>query len=123
LTTNSRPTVSFAKLDRSMDMPHFLDVQREAFERLLQIERSEEDRRDLGLERVFNEIFPISDVNENFSLEFMSYALGEPKYSVEECIERDMTFAAPLKARPATSSRRKSTSATSRSSPNRARSS
>jgi len=82
-----------------MDMPHFLDVQREAFERLLQIERSEEERRDLGLERVFNEIFPIGDVNDNFSLEFMSYALGEPKYSVEECIERDMTYAAPLKAR------------------------
>ena len=82
-----------------MDMPHFLDVQREAFERLLQIELSEEERRDLGLERVFNEIFPIGDVNDNFSLEFMSYSLGEPKYSVEECIERDMTFAAPLKAR------------------------
>jgi len=82
-----------------MDMPHFLDVQREAFERLLQVEMTEEERRDLGLERVFNEIFPISDVNENYSLEFMSYTLGEPKYSVEECIERDMTYAAPLKAR------------------------
>jgi len=99
LTTNSRPTVSFAKLDQSMEMPHFLDVQREAFERLLQIEESEEDRRDLGLERVFNEIFPITDVNENYSLEFVSYVLGDPKYSVEECIERDMTYAAPLKAR------------------------
>jgi len=99
LTTNSRPTVSFAKLAQSMEMPHFLDVQREAFERLLQTEESEEDRRDLGLERVFNEIFPITDVHENYSLEFVSYVLGEPKYSVEECIERDMTYAAPLKAR------------------------
>jgi DNA-directed RNA polymerase subunit beta len=80
-------------------MPHFLDVQRQAFERLLQMEESEEDRKDLGLERVFNEIFPITDVNENFALEFVSYALGEPKYTVEECIERDMTYAAPLKAR------------------------
>ena len=99
MTTNSRPTVSFAKLAQSMEMPHFLDVQREAFERLLQTEESEEDRRDLGLERVFNEIFPITDVHENYSLEFVSYVLGEPKYSVEECIERDMTYAAPLKAR------------------------
>ncbi|MCG8467190.1 MAG: DNA-directed RNA polymerase subunit beta, partial [Gemmatimonadetes bacterium] len=82
-----------------MRMPHFLDVQREAFERLLQTEEIEDERRDLGLERVFREIFPITDVNENFSLEFMSYGLGEPKYSVEECIERDMTYAAPLKAR------------------------
>ncbi len=99
MTTNGRPAVSFAKLDRSMEMPHFLDVQREAFERLLQTEEPQEARRDLGLERVFREIFPITDVNENFSLQFMSYDLGEPKYSVEECIERDMTYAAPLKAR------------------------
>jgi DNA-directed RNA polymerase subunit beta len=80
-------------------MPHFLDVQRQAFERLLQMEQSEDDRRDLGLERVFREIFPITDVNENFALEYVSYSLGEPKYTVEECIERDMTYAAPLKAR------------------------
>ena len=80
-------------------MPHYLDVQRQAFERLLQMEATAEERRDLGLERVFKEIFPITDVNENFALEFVSYSLGEPKYSVEECMERDMTFAAPLKAR------------------------
>ena len=82
-----------------MDMPHFLDVQREAFDRLLQLESIADVRRDLGLERVFREIFPITDANENFSLEFISYSLGEPKYGVEECIERDMTYAAPLKAR------------------------
>jgi hypothetical protein len=50
----------------------------------------------VGLERVFNEIFPISDVNGNFSLEFVRYGLGEPKYDMEECMERDMTYAAPL---------------------------
>jgi DNA-directed RNA polymerase subunit beta len=79
-------------------MPHFLDVQLEAFDRLVQSDPSSKHRKDLGLERVFNEIFPISDVNENFSLEFVDYGLGEPKYTVEECIERDMTYAAPLKA-------------------------
>ena len=84
MTANGRPAVSFDKLDRPMHMPHFLDVQREAFERLLQSRTSEEERRDLGLERVFREIFPITDVNENFSLEFVSYSLGEPKYEVEE---------------------------------------
>ncbi|NJD18530.1 MAG: DNA-directed RNA polymerase subunit beta, partial [Gemmatimonadetes bacterium] len=57
-----------------------------------------ENQWDFGLDRVFAEIFPISDVNENFTLEYVSAALGEPKYSVEECIERDMTYAAPLKA-------------------------
>jgi DNA-directed RNA polymerase subunit beta len=99
LTTNGRPAVSFAKLDRMMDMPHFLDVQREAFERLLQLEKMPDSRGNHGLERVFREIFPISDASKNFSLEFISYSLGEPKYGVEECIERDMTYAAPLKAR------------------------
>ena len=99
MTNQDRSTISFAKLERSKSMPHFLDVQRQAFERLLQMEENEEDRRDRGLERVFNEIFPITDVHENFALEFVSYSLGEPKYSVEECMERDMTFAAPLKAR------------------------
>ena len=79
-------------------MPHFLDVQRVAFDRLLRTRESEEDYADLGLERVFREIFPITDVNENYSLEFVSYELGEPKYGVEECIERDMTYSAPLKA-------------------------
>ncbi|MCL7972819.1 MAG: DNA-directed RNA polymerase subunit beta, partial [marine benthic group bacterium] len=80
-----------------METPHFLDVQIQAFERLLQPD-IEGERRDVGLERIFNEIFPIEDVNGNYSLEFQDYSLGEPKYSVDECMERDMTYAAPLKA-------------------------
>jgi DNA-directed RNA polymerase subunit beta len=80
-----------------METPHYLDVQIQAFERLLEPD-TETDRRDVGLDRVFKEIFPIEDVNGNFSLEFQDYSLGEPKYSVDECMERDMTYAAPLKA-------------------------
>ncbi|MCL7966656.1 MAG: DNA-directed RNA polymerase subunit beta [marine benthic group bacterium] len=94
---NNDPVVSFAKLDTPMPMPHFLEVQLEAFERLLRT-GPEAGQQDVGLERVFQEIFPITDVNENYSLEFVDYSIGEPKYSVEECMERDMTFAAPLKA-------------------------
>jgi DNA-directed RNA polymerase subunit beta len=92
------PPVSFAKLPDAMPMPNMLDVQLRAFQNLLQTQANAEERLDVGLERVFNEVFPITDVNERFSLEYVSYALGDPKYSVEECIERDMTFAAPLKA-------------------------
>src|SRR6266516_3993934 len=55
-------------------------------------------RSDVGLERVFKDLFPIQDVNGNYSLEFVKYALGEAKYTVEECIERDMTYSVPLKA-------------------------
>jgi len=98
LAEKNTSVVSFAKLSTPMPQPHFLDVQLEAFRRLLQPEESAEDRKDVGLERVFSEIFPITDVNENFALEFVDYSLGEPKYSVEECMERDMTYAAPLKA-------------------------
>ncbi len=93
-----KPIVNFSKLPTVMPMPNLLDVQIRAFEALLQTDAAAKEREDVGLERVFSEIFPISDVNENFSLEYVSYTLGEPKYSVDECIERDMTFAAPLKA-------------------------
>src|SRR5918997_5220330 len=91
-------TISFAKLEPKKDMPHLLDIQVRAFEALLQTDAAAAEREDIGLERVFKDLFPITDVHENFSLEFVRYALGEPKYSVEECIERDMTFSAPLKA-------------------------
>src|SRR5688500_7490919 len=98
-TKNGRvPDVNFGKLTTGMDMPNLLDVQVRAFQTLLQTNAAEAEREDVGLERVFNEVFPITDVNEKFSLEYVSYSLGEPKYTVEECIERDMTYAAPLKA-------------------------
>ena len=90
--------ISFAKLDQGMTMPHLLDIQTRAFESLLQLDAVSMNREDIGLERVFKDLFPITDVHENFSLEFKSYTLGDPKYSVAECIERDMTYSAPLKA-------------------------
>ena len=79
-------------------MPNLLDVQLRSFEQLVDPDINPGEQWDFGLDRVFREIFPISDVNDYFTLEFVSAALGEPKYSVEECIERDMTYAAPLKA-------------------------
>ncbi|MBL0170722.1 MAG: DNA-directed RNA polymerase subunit beta [Gemmatimonadaceae bacterium] len=90
--------ISFAKLETGMDMPHLLDIQTRAFESLLQLDAASQEREDVGLERVFKDLFPITDVHENFSLEFVRYSLGEPKYTVAECIERDMTYSAPLKA-------------------------
>ncbi len=92
------PVISFAHLATAMEMPNLLDVQREAFDALLERDVDEGMGRDFGLERVFNEIFPSADSKQNFMLEFVSYSLGEPKYTVEECMERDMTYGAPLKA-------------------------
>jgi DNA-directed RNA polymerase subunit beta len=92
------PIISFGKLGTGMTMPHLLDIQTRAFAALLKPEGEDNTRPDVGLDRVFRDLFPITDVNGNYSLEFVSYAIGEPKYSVEECIERDMTYSAPLKA-------------------------
>ena len=93
----ARPVVSFAKLHAAMPMPNLLDVQTRSFGKLVDTDPSEETW-DFCLDRVFQDIFPVTAVNGDLSLEYVSCLLGEPKYSVEECIERDMTFAAPLKA-------------------------
>src|SRR5438552_11594840 len=98
MTTKTAPHLSFAKLETGMPMPHLLDIQTRAFQSLLQPDGKDGVRSDVGLERVFKDLFPIQDVNGNYSLEFVKYALGEPKYTVEECIERDMTYSVPLKA-------------------------
>ena len=98
MTQTKKPVITFSKRDGSMDMPHLLDIQTAAFQSLLKDEDSDGNRQDVSLERVFRDLFPISDVNGKYSLDFLRYAIGEPKYTVEECIERDMTYAAPLKA-------------------------
>ncbi len=79
-------------------MPDLLDVQIRSFGKLIATDVDKDQMWHFGLDRVFSEIFPVSDVNEELTLEYVSSCLGEPKYSVEECIERDMTFSAPLKA-------------------------
>ncbi|MCK5650317.1 MAG: DNA-directed RNA polymerase subunit beta, partial [Gemmatimonadetes bacterium] len=91
------PIISFAKLEQGMTMPHLLDIQTRSFTAFLRRE-DDSERSDVSLERVFQEVFPIADVNGNYSLEFVQFSLGDPKYTVEECIERDMTYSASLKA-------------------------
>src|SRR5467141_3363418 len=98
MTKTTLPQLSFAKLPTGMPMPHLLDIQTRAFQSLLQPDGKDGARSDVGLERVFKDLFPIQDVNGNYSLEFVKYGLGEAKYTVEECIERDMTYSVPLKA-------------------------
>jgi DNA-directed RNA polymerase subunit beta len=81
-----------------MEIPNLLAVQLDSFRDFLQIDVSPEKRERKGLQAVFQDVFPISDARGNFSLEFVSYKIGNPKYTVEECQERDLTFAVPLKA-------------------------
>ncbi|RMH70992.1 MAG: DNA-directed RNA polymerase subunit beta [Gemmatimonadetes bacterium] len=92
-----RPRRDFSRLKSAIDMPNLLAIQMESFEHFLQGQTHPDERRDEGLQGVFTSIFPISDPNENFTLEFVRYTLGEPKYTVQECQERDVTYAVPLK--------------------------
>src|SRR5205809_7571744 len=86
--TKTLPVLSFAKLEQGMPMPHLLAIQTRAFASLLQPDGKGAARTDVGLERVFKDVFPIQAVRGNYSLEFVKYGLGEPKYTVEEGNER-----------------------------------
>ncbi len=86
------------KAQRNPGVPNLLEVQKESFREFLQAETEPEKRKNVGLQAIFNETFPITDVHENYSLEFVKYIQGTPRYSIKECQERNMTYAAPLKA-------------------------
>ncbi len=90
--------VSFAKIPQVVDLPHLLEVQLESYERFLQRNVPMDRRESVGLESVFHSVFPVVSARGEFTLEYVGYMIGEPKYTVEECKERDLTFAAPLKA-------------------------
>jgi len=90
---------SFGKLSAPVDLPNLLAVQLHSYESFLQSAIPPSKRAGQGLQSVFQEIFPITDVHGNFTLEFIDYSIGQPKYSVDECKDRNMTYAASLKAR------------------------
>jgi DNA-directed RNA polymerase subunit beta len=96
---NSNGRIDFSSIDRVIDYPDFLDLQLQSFQDFLQIETPAEKRQNEGLFKVFAENFPISDSRENFVLEFVDYTIDPPKYSVDECIDRGLTFSVPLKAK------------------------
>ncbi len=88
----------FSKLKESVEMPNLLDVQISSYENFLQRDANPDKRKNVGLQGVFNAMFPVTDVKELYSLEFVRYTLGEPRYSIRECRERNMTYGSPLKA-------------------------
>ncbi|MBD3383049.1 MAG: DNA-directed RNA polymerase subunit beta, partial [candidate division Zixibacteria bacterium] len=90
--------ISFSKLTSPSEMPNLLEVQLNSYREFLQAEMPPAERKNQGLERIFNEIFPVTDVHENYTLEFVRYQIGSPRYTIEECQERNMTHSAPLKA-------------------------
>ncbi|MBR0652206.1 DNA-directed RNA polymerase subunit beta [Roseomonas terrae] len=98
-TGRKRIRKSFGRLPEVAPMPNLIDVQRASYEAFLQMEVSPDSRFHAGLQEVFKSVFPIDDFAGRGRLEFVQYELEEPKYDVEECIQRGLTFAAPLKVR------------------------
>ena len=97
VANNLRFRRSFGRIRKIIDLPYLIEIQKNSYDLFLQKDVPGAQRQNLGLQEVFKSVFPIKDFNETASLEFVSYALGEPKYDVEECHQRGMTYAAPLK--------------------------
>ena len=98
-TGKKRIRKSFGRIPEAVTMPNLIEVQRSSYEQFLQRDVRPAERNGDGLEAVFKSVFPIKDFNERAVLEYVSYEFEDPKYDVEECIQRDMTFAAPLKVK------------------------
>jgi DNA-directed RNA polymerase subunit beta len=98
-TGKKRIRKSFGRIPEAVTMPNLIEVQRSSYEQFLQREVRPHQRIDEGIEAVFKSVFPIKDFNDRATLEYVSYEFEDPKYDVEECIQRDMTYAAPLKVK------------------------
>ena len=97
VANNLRFRRSFGRIKKIIDLPYLIEIQKNSYDLFLQKDVVTAQRQNIGLQEVFKSVFPIKDFNETASLEFVGYALGEPKYDVEECHQRGMTYAAPLK--------------------------
>jgi len=91
--------INFASVPNPYPFPDFLDVQLKSFRDFLQLDTPAEERRNDGLYKVFAENFPITDTRNNFVLEFLDYYIDPPRYSIDECLERGLTYSVPLKAK------------------------
>ena len=98
-SSKNNQRISFATVKNPMPYPDFLDVQLKSFKDFLQLDTPPELRKNDGLYKVFSENFPIADTRNTFVLEFLDYYIDPPRYSIEECLERGLTYSVPLKAK------------------------
>jgi len=98
-TIEKKERINFSSTGYHFDYPDFLEIQVKSFQDFFQLETTPENRKNEGLFKVFSENFPISDARNNFVLEFMDYFIDPPKYSIEECLERGLSYSVPLKAK------------------------
>ena len=94
-----KPRVNFASIKNPLPFPDFLDIQLKSFRDFLQLDTPPEQRKNQGLYKVFAENFPIADTRNNFVLEFLDYYIDPPRYSIDECLHRGLTYSVPLKAK------------------------
>jgi DNA-directed RNA polymerase subunit beta len=99
LANNQKQRINFATSRKVLDYPDFLDVQLQSFQEFFQLETTSDNRHKEGLFKVFAENFPISDSRNIFVLEFLDYFIDPPRYDIQECIERGLTYSVPLKAK------------------------
>ena len=99
MSTKRAERVNFSSLNNSINYPDFLDIQIKSFKDFFQLETKSEERGDEGLYNTFMDNFPISDTRNQFVLEFLDYFVDPPRYNLQECIERGLTYSVPLKAR------------------------
>ncbi len=99
LQKNINQRITFATSKSLLDYPDFLEVQLKSFQDFFQLETTPENRKNEGLYKVFQEIFPITDTRNNFVLEFIDYFVDPPRYTIEECLDRGLTYSVPLKAK------------------------
>ena len=97
--TNTTERINFASAKNTPEYPDFLDIQIKSFQDFFQLETKSDERGDEGLYNTFQENFPITDTRNQFVLEFLDYFIDPPRYSIQECIERGLTYSVPLKAR------------------------
>ena len=99
LNVSNNGRVSFSHIEELLEIPDLLAIQTKAYQQFLQEYEAPEARKDFGLQGVLNSVFPIEDSHRNYILEFNSYYLGQPKYTADECIDRGVTFSAPLRVK------------------------
>ncbi len=98
-TTKKQQRVNFSRMQKHMPYPDFLEIQLKSFADFVQMDSTPEQRRKEGLFKVFSENFPIQDTRNSFTLAFLDYSVDRPRYSIEECIKRGLTYSVPLKAK------------------------
>ena len=96
---NIKQRINFASIKNPLEYPDFLEIQLKSFQDFLQLDAPPENRKNEGLYKVFTENFPIADTRNNFVLEFLDYYVDPPRYSIDECIDRGLTYSVPLKAK------------------------